>query len=336
MRRSKACAVVVLVACAGATTRGPELTAPDTTSAALARIARQCALVASCADEHDSSVFRTPQSCVDWYAVNARDEAPLADCLMNVKSCADMTTCTHARADAAAESFCKSHPGVQTTCDGNALFTCEGEGGEESTALDCRTLDGTCGEHNTGGLVVRGCVSPRLCPPGSPEHRCDNEARSRADTPKGTPVLEAVIDCEDGVAEKNACPKGSRCVPGTDAYGAPTAHCRSASGRECSVGGGAFCEGDVAYVCVQNGRFAGLHTADCGALGLGCVVRSGHVSCVRRGPAACSTEPATCAAGELRFCAAGEPFHVPCRELGFSGCDPAGGGGEALCTSHVR
>jgi len=189
MLRSKACAVLLLVACAGATTGGPGLEAPDTTNGALARIARQCTLVASCADEHESSVFRTPQSCVDWYAVNARDEAPLADCVMNVKSCADMTTCTHARADAAAESFCRAHPGVQTTCDGNALFTCEGEA-EESTALDCRTLDATCGERNTGGLVVRGCVSPRLCPPGAPEQRCDTG--------------DAVIDCEDGVAEKNA------------------------------------------------------------------------------------------------------------------------------------
>jgi hypothetical protein len=327
MRLARGCAVVVvvmLVACAGATFHGPEAATADPAGSVLARIAKQCALVASCADEHDSSVFRTPEACVDWYAVNARDEAPLADCVMSAKSCADMTTCTHARADALAETFCKAHPGVLTTCDNDSLFTCEGEGSDESTVLDCRTLDGTCGERQTGGLVIRGCISPRLCPAGAPEHRCEEAA--------------TVIDCEDGVAERNACPKGSRCVSGTDAYGAPTARCRLASGRECTIGGGAFCEGDVAYVCVQNGRFAGLHMADCGALGLGCAVRSGHVSCVRRGPPACSPEPATCApkSDELRFCAAGEPFHVSCTALGFAGCDPAGGGGEALCTSHVR
>jgi len=256
---------------------------------------------------------------VDWYTVNARDEAPLADCVMSAKSCADMTTCTHARADAVAATFCKAHPGVLTTCEGSELLTCEGDGSDESTALDCSTLGGTCGERKTGGLVVRGCVSARLCPQGAPEHRCDGDA---------------VIDCDEGIADKNACPPGSRCVAGTDVYGAPSARCRSASGRECTIGGGAFCEGDVAYVCVQNGRFAGLHTADCGALGLGCAVRAGHVSCVRRGPPACPPEPATCVSGALRFCASGELFQVSCKELGFAGCDPAGGGGEALCTTR--
>ncbi len=290
------------------------------------RIARQCALVASCADEHDANIFRTPQGCMDWYMVNARDEAPLADCVMGAKSCKDLTACTHGRSDAVAEIFCKAHPGVLTACDGASFLTCEGEGSVESTATDCARLGGTCGEKTSAGLVLRGCVSPKLCPSGAPEHRCTT-------TPGGG---DAVIDCDDGIADENTCPPGARCVTGTDAYGAPTARCRSSSGRECTIPGGAFCEGDAAYVCVQNGRFAGLHSADCGALGLACTVRSGHVSCVHRGPDACASEPATCASGELRFCAAGEAFRVPCKELGFEGCDPMGGGGEALCVAHVR
>ncbi len=317
MRRASVLVVVVLlVACGAAQSRDPQIGAPQPTDAAITRIARQCALVASCADAHDSTVFRTPHACVDWYLVNSRDEAPLADCVMNAKSCNDLTSCTHARTDALAESFCKAHPGVLSACDGQNLLTCEGEAATESTAVDCATLGGTCGERKNGGLVVRGCVSPRLCPQGAPEHRCDGDA---------------VIDCDDGIADRNECPRGSKCVAGTDAYGAPTARCRSGSGRECTMPGSAFCEGDVAYACVQNGRFAGLHSADCGALGLGCVVRSGRVSCMRRGPDACSPEPASCAGDELRFCADGMSFRVSCKEIGMRGCDPSGGGGEALC-----
>jgi hypothetical protein len=316
---------VMLAACAGAGTHGSDLAGAGGGNASLARIVRQCALVASCADEHDATMLRTPQGCVDWYTVNARDEAPLADCVMRAKSCADLNTCTHARADAVAETYCKAHPSAITACDGNTLLACEGEGSAESTAIDCATFGGTCTEHKADGLVVRGCLSPKLCPEGAPEHRC----AAQGDGP------DAVIDCDDGIVDENECPPGSRCVTGTDAYGAPTARCQSASGHECTIAGGAFCEGDVAYVCVQSGRFAGLHSADCGALGLGCVTRSGHVSCVRRGAPVCSG-PATCAGGDLEVCAGGEPFRVSCRALGFDGCDPAGGGGEALCMARVR
>jgi hypothetical protein len=313
-----AVASVVAVSCA-ASSSSPTF-APNGERSDLARIAKQCALVASCADEHDSSALRTPRACVDWYVVNARDEAPLADCVMKARSCADMERCTHARADGVAESFCRAHPGVLSACDGNEFLDCEGDG-TESTAVDCATLGGTCTEKKNGGLVERGCASQKLCPTGAPEHRCDGDS---------------VIDCEDGIVDENACPRGSRCAQGKDESGAPTAHCRSASGRECvgPVGAGsAFCEGDVAYACVQNGHFAGLHSADCGALGLACVVRAGRVACTKRGASDCAS-PATCSGDELRFCAAGESFHASCKELGFARCDPAGGGGEALCATH--
>jgi len=76
--------VSLFIACASAT-RGPDTLPDHAVGGELARIAKQCALVASCADEHDSSAFRTPQACVDWYVVNARDEAPLAECVMKAK-----------------------------------------------------------------------------------------------------------------------------------------------------------------------------------------------------------------------------------------------------------
>ncbi len=291
-----------------------------TSTGKITDVAKECALVASCADQHDSSIFRTPQACIDWYFVNAHDEAPLADCVMKAHSCADVSHCTHDRADGLAESFCRAHPGVLSACDGNEFLNCEGDQSAESTAIDCASFGGTCAEKKNAGLVERGCASSKLCPQGAPEHRCDGDA---------------VVDCEDGIADEKECARGSHCAAGKDENGAPTAHCQSASGHECSIGGSAFCEGDVAYACVQNGRFAGLHSADCGALGLACTLRAGRVACVRRGSAECASGPATCSGDDLRFCASGESFRVSCKELGFTGCDPSGGGGEALC-AHAR
>ncbi len=315
MRRVLAAVSVgILAACAAAPRARVELpVAPG--NPALASIARQCARVASCADRHDSSALRTPEACVDWYVVNAGAEAPLADCIMHATSCAELTRCTHPRADAYAESYCEAHPGVQTACDATSLITCQGDDASESTAVDCAALHGTCAERRSGELLVRGCLAPALCPANAPEHRCDGDA---------------IVDCQDGIAERNACPRGWHCATSRDETGRATASCRSAAGRECSAAA-AFCEGDVAYACVQNGRFAGMHSADCGALGLACVVRAGRVACVRRGPPACATEPATCDGDALAFCAGGDPFRVSCKDLGFASCDPAGGGGEALC-----
>ncbi|HSQ62593.1 MAG TPA: hypothetical protein VLM85_05245 [Polyangiaceae bacterium] len=317
-RKIGAVLAATAVACAGAASKPPPTpTAPVVDASPVARVARQCALVASCSREHQSSVTGTPQACVDWYLVNAHDEAPLADCMMKAKDCAGLEACSRARADTGAEEYCTAHPGVLTACDGNRFISCEGEGGSESLAVDCAALGGTCGETKQGGVALRGCLSPRLCPDGAPEHRCDGDG--------------AVVDCAFGIAERNVCPPSSRCSSERDESGAPVARCRSTSGgRDCTLGGAAFCEGDVAYSCVQSGRFRGLHAADCGAFGLGCAVRSGRVFCVGGDGAGCSGGAASCAGDTLAFCAAGRQMHVSCKELGFAGCDP-GAGGEALC-----
>src|SRR3954471_534835 len=80
MRSLAATGAILLVAaaCASSANRVPDVPGAET-NPALVRVAKQCALVASCADAHDSSAFRTPEACFDWYVVvNARDEAPLA------------------------------------------------------------------------------------------------------------------------------------------------------------------------------------------------------------------------------------------------------------------
>ena len=84
-------------------------------------------------------------------------------------------------------------------------------------------------------------------------------------------------------------------------------------------------------VCVQNGRFTGMHVGDCGRYGMGCTVRAGRANCVRKETTGC-TGPAACEGDTLRFCAAGGDVRVSCKELGFTGCNPTGAGTEASCT----
>src|SRR6185437_2448896 len=234
MRRALAAGTVLAIAACASAPRSVIEVPSEATNAALAPIASQCALVASCADEHDSSAFRSPRACVDWYVVNARAEAPLANCVMHAKSCAEMNACTHPRIEARATTFCRAHPGVLSACDAGELITCQGEDGVESTAVDCDELGGACAEKRSGELVVRGCVSPRLCPSGAPEQRCEGDT---------------IVDCQDGVAERASCPAGFHCATSRDESGAVTARCQSAAGRDCAQIPSAFCEGDVAYVC---------------------------------------------------------------------------------------
>lgn len=309
--------LLVALGCGTASRPPPVVTPSPAAPTLLLDVARRCARIASCSDAHDPSNFRTAQACVDWWLVNARDEAPLADCVMKAKTCTEVEACTHAPGDAGAEAFCKAHPGVLSMCDATRLISCEARDPHESTATDCAALGGTCGEIRDTGLVIRGCISPKLCPADAPKLRCDGEA--------------ALVDCEGGIAERRVCPQGTRCVPDVDADGNPSATCESNTGRRCGLPGSAFCDGDRAVVCVQNGRYTGMHVGDCGHYGMGCVVRAGRANCLRKDAASC-TGPASCEGSTLRFCAAGGDVRVSCKELGFVGCDPTGAGTEASCT----
>ena len=310
-------ALLVALGCGTAPKPVPVAAGPAAAPSLLVDVARRCARIASCSDPHDPSNFRTAQACVDWWLVNARDESPLADCVMKAKTCLEVEACTHAPGDPGAESFCKAHPGTLSTCDGTRYISCEDRDPRESTASECAALGGTCGEIHGAGLVLRGCIAPKLCPSDAPTLRCDGE--------------KALIDCEGGIAERRVCPQGSRCVPEVNAEGDPSATCESSTGRRCGLPGSAFCDGDRAVVCVQNGRFTGMHVGDCGRYGMGCIVRAGRANCVRKETTGCAG-PAACEGDTLRFCAAGGDVRVPCKELGFTGCNPTGAGTEASCT----
>ena len=307
--------VLFAVACAGAS-KPPPPAAPAST-AWRAAVGRGCARIASCSDPHDPSTFRSVSACVDWWLVNDEAERPLADCVMRASTCDEVERCTHAPGDPGAETFCRAHPGTLSTCDGTRFVSCEAGRPEESVLTDCSRLGGTCGEVRRDGLVIRGCISKSACPDGAPPLRCDGDG--------------FLLDCSEGVAERRACPAGTRCRQAVDGDEQHSARCESSNGKACSIPGSAFCDGDRAVACVQNGRYTGMHVGDCARFGLGCGMRAGHSFCVRKEPGGCTAQPATCAGDDLRFCAAGEEMSVSCKELGFAGCDPTGAGTEGAC-----
>ncbi len=310
-------AFAVVSACGGATPSTNLPRAPEGNSF-LADAANRCARVSSCADVHDASQFRDPSTCVDWWLVNVNDERPLADCVMRANDCAAVHACTHEREDRAATDFCVSHPRVFSACDGTRFISCEGDEGQESTLVDCATLGGTCGQIDGGGLVVRGCISERACPAGSPERRCAGDA---------------LIGCESGIASRVSCTKGTRCVASRDENGNPTASCEAEGSIRCTSASTARCEGDVAVACVVNGRYPGVHRTSCTDYGLTCAMRGGRTSCVSPTPACAVGGPARCDGDDLVFCAAGQEARIGCKSLGFLSCAADGKGPSAACRS---
>lgn len=305
----------LVVACAGSHSTPPTVT-PQLT-AWRAAVGRGCTRIASCSDPHDPSTFRTVSACIDWWLVNDEAERPLADCVMRATTCEEVERCTHPPGDVGAETFCKAHPGTLSTCDGTRFVACEDGRPEESVATDCSRLGGTCGEVRKDGLVVRGCISKKACPDDAPAIRCDGEAN--------------LVACTGGVAERRACPPGTHCRQGVDGDGERSAQCESVTGKTCGLPGSAFCDGDRAVACVQNGRYTGMHVGECGRFGLGCAIRAGRSYCVRKDAGGCTAHPATCSGDSLSFCAAGDEMAVSCKELGFAGCDPTGAGTEGAC-----
>jgi hypothetical protein len=307
--------VLFAVAC-GSAKKGPEPPRPGATPSLLDDLGRRCALVVSCSDVHDASQFRDPAACVDWWLVNEQDEKPLADCMMHATTCAAVHACTHESADRAAAAYCLAHPSVFSACDGTRFISCEGDEGRESTLVDCAGLGGTCVEQSEAGLVVRGCASPRLCPAGAPERRCE---------------AGALVSCEAGIVERRACPRSTRCVARPDENGTPSATCEAEGAIRCTSAASTTCKGDVAFACVVNGGYAGLHRTNCADYGLVCAMRGARSSCVSAGPAACSAGPARCDGDALVFCAAGREMRVSCKSLGLGECSVDAKGPVAAC-----
>lgn len=281
--------------------------------------AARCARIASCSHAHDAPRLRDPSACIDWWIARVRSKTePIHTCLLDAKTCDDVGVCVREPGNRRAAEYCAAHRGVMTACDGDALVSCSSDDAEESALLDCASLAGKCEERRTGGLVVRGCFSPKLCPPGAPDERCDGPG--------------AIVSCHDGAAERVACGPGTRCDQHREGNGELSATCEPIAGHaHCSELGARHCQGDVLVECVVHGHFGDVRVSPCKELGLRCAGSGARAACVIDRALECEAGPARCDGESLAFCAAGRMLKVSCGGLGLGPCDPDALGPAAAC-----
>jgi len=290
---------------------------PQGTPAWLDEVAEKCARVASCAHAHDPPRLRDPSACVDWWIARVRArEDRVHVCLGAAKSCSDVGACVRDKPDARAAVFCGAHKGVMTACDGPRLVSCAEDDDSESTSVDCGSLGGACEERRAaGGLVVRGCFSPKMCPQGAPDERCEGNA---------------VVACRDGAAERTACGPATKCDEHVEANGERGATCEPVSGHaHCAQLGQRFCRDDLFVECIVHGHYGDARVTDCKGLGLRCAPSG----CVVAKASDCQPGPPRCDGEALAFCAAGHMVKVSCKTLGLGACDPDAQGPAASCRS---
>jgi hypothetical protein len=288
-----------------------------------AQITAKCAQIASCARPHDPPRLSDPSACVDhWFARGSED--PQAKCLLSAATCAEVEACKRGGNDAGAVTFCGSHPGVLSACDGTRVVTCAGDDAKESTSIDCASLGATCSETRVGGLIVRGCASAKLCPPTAPEARCDGAAPS-----------SAVLTCHDGMVERVACSGGERCTQHEN-EDETSASCAPATERRCDDVGASRCDQTGKLVeCIPSGHYGGVRVTDCVKAGLVCRARGTKSGCVVDAAPECTRRPTRCEGDLLVYCAAGSETKVSCASIGLGPCDPGARGPEAACRPPV-
>jgi hypothetical protein len=263
--------------------------------------------------------LRDPGACVDWWIARVHNEEdPVHKCLEGAQTCEQIGACVHDKPDARAAAYCVGHAGILTGCDGDRLVTCGEDDARESHSEDCAALGAHCEERKiAGGLLVRACFSPRLCPDSAPQARCDGDS---------------VVTCEDGAVERFACAAGMRCEEQRGADGERMAACVSKEvATRCDEPNSRYCDGNRLVECDLHGRRGETRVIDCGALGLHCHGRGTRAACVTSEGAACEPSIPHCAGDTLGFCAAGHPMRVSCKEIGLGPCDPAARGAEAAC-----
>lgn len=232
------------------------------------------------------------------------------------------STCEAAHAcegpgDRAAMAFCSAHPGQVTACDGNARIEC-GDDADEAERVDCGTVEGTCQiVKHAGGLTESACVSPKLCPGGSKEARCEGAS--------------VVLTCQDGAAERIVCKGGQRCVARKDDDDVERASCETAGAPRCSTPGARYCEGERLVSCMgpRGNEKSTVEVTDCGALGLRCEGEGKTAGCYVRGKPDCATDDAPmCDGNAMTFCALGRRMRVACGTIGGTSCE---GGTRLAC-----
>ncbi len=308
----------VIAACGGSS--APPASAPHaakkSSPAGLSQVESLCARIASCAKPYDPPVAREPSECVDHLLLHGSEDESTR-CLVKAQTCKDVSQCLHGDGDSVAAIFCNAHPGALTACDGSHFITCA-DPIEESTVVDCAKLGANCAENKLeGGLVVRGCASPTLCPPGAPDTRCTTD--------------HEVVSCRDGIVDKMNCAAGEHCISHHDPEGDQIAACAVANEKRCTDVGEAACDGDNLVECISDGHYGRVRTTDCAAHGLNCAAQGRVAACVAASPIECSPFPPKCDGGFLVYCAEGVVAKIACAEIGLGVCDPSAHGPEAAC-----
>jgi hypothetical protein len=213
--------------------------------------------------------------------------------------------------------------GSSSMCSGNTWSTCDGLTGSGGTN-GTRIFD--CGLVGSGATCVVGASilgTARIdCGYGS----CDpasTDAVKCLDT-------NTVQTCDRGIVGKTDCSRnGETCIPG----GLLPAHCAGA-GAGCAVktnGDSTIrCDGNTLVSC------SGQHEAkvDCGRDNLKCLPTfagsNGSANpafgCYLGNECDPNAYSAQCNGLQLTFCNKGKIQTAQCGQLGFSGCDPSGGG----------
>jgi len=275
-----------------------------------------CARITSCARPYDPPSVRDPSECVDRLLLHGSEDDSTR-CLARAKTCKEISQCLHGDADAVGATYCNAHPGVLSACDGSHFITCT-DPLDESTVVDCAKIGAGCAENRLeGGLLVRGCTSPTMCPAGSPETRCVSDRE--------------VVSCRDGIVDRTSCTANERCIAHHDPEGEQMAACAPLNEKKCDDVGAGECEGDKLVECVSDGHFGRVRNTDCAAHGLTCAAHGRAAGCAAQSPAACAPFPARCDGGFLVYCAEGVVAKVACAEVGLGACDPSAHGPEAAC-----
>jgi hypothetical protein len=282
----------------------------------LAETAEHCTRIASCSKPSWLPQLRSASLCVDDSLPARSESAARLLCMRSARDCAAVEACLGISSSQRVVQYCKAHPEALSICQGDLWVTCA-EKPEDHLYVDCTKLSGHCSEARlAGGLLVRGCSSPSLCPAGVQEARCD--------TPR------SLVNCHDGMAERTECPSGTRCEVGPDG-----SSCVAAAGPKCGPVDDSYCMEDTLVECPSSERTRNVRTTDCGSCGLRCVARGKQASC-RVGIANdCDGGTSQCVAGELSFCAAGRKLRVSCIKIGFAKCEPALHGLESACAGNL-
>jgi hypothetical protein len=284
-------------------------------------LGKACVAISACSHPHDPPHASDPAACVDeWLGKGPTEAEALAACVGATHDCEGVDTCVRARGDAVAIAFCSANHGLRAACSGSRLVTCSEDDPEESTSVDCAALSATCGESRlAGGLSTHACLAPALCAASVLESRCQGPG--------------AILSCREGAVERIECASGSTCVERRSSDGAREAVCETSAHRGCEAVSTRWCEGSVLVRCQPQGEIGNEVPTDCAAFGMACDEHAAAgPACVVPEPNACHGRGPRCEGDVLTFCAAGERLGVPCREVGFEGCDPDAHGVEAACT----